>query len=180
MIPHGVQVMKRAEKANGESTHSLHIAFIGGISKEKGSLASYQLIKNGPNDVQWYLFGVWGYNELSMLEKKNYTKTGLYEREELPGLMAQYQIDLVCILPIWPETYCYTLSEAIMCGVPSIVTDIGALGERMRELNCGWLVSVEHAYEEALEIIERIHDKNEEYQEKLNTARSLQVKPWMK
>lgn len=176
VIPHGVQVMKRAEKANGESTHSLHIAFIGGISKEKGSLASYQLIKNGPNDVQWYLFGVWGYNELSMLEKKNYTKTGLYEREELPGLMAQYQIDLVCILPIWPETYCYTLSEAIMCGVPSIVTDIGALGERMRELNCGWLVSVEHAYEEALEIIERIHDKNEEYQEKLNTARSLQVK----
>lgn len=147
-----------------------NVAFLGGISKEKGSLASYKLIKNGPNDVHWYLLGVWGYNELSMLEKNNYTKTGLYEREELPGLLKQYQIDLVCILPIWPETYCYTLSEAILCGIPSIVTDIGALGERMRETDCGWIVPVDQAYEESIKIIERIKGKGSEYQDKQRKA----------
>lgn len=159
-----------------EEEKALHVAFIGGISKEKGSYTSSQLIKNGPEDVQWYLFGVWGYNELSMLDKKNYTKTGLYERDELPKLVAEHKIDVICILPIWPETYCYTLSEALMCGAPVIATDIGALGERMREMDCGWLVSVDHSYEEALAIIKRIKDKGAEYQEKKANVRNLKLK----
>lgn len=174
VIPHGMETMDKKRKPNNSG--EFHVAFIGGISKEKGSHASYQLIKNGPKDITWYLFGMWGYNELSMLDRRNYVKSGLYEREELPELMEKYEIDLVCILPIWPETYCYTLSEAIMCGVPVIATDIGALGERMRELDCGWLVSVEHAYEESLEIIKRIMDKGNIYQEKLEATRQLTVK----
>ena len=173
VIPHGMQPMSCENKADSDK---FHVAFIGGISKEKGSYTSYQLIKNGPSDVEWYLFGVWGYNELSMLEKKNYTKTGLYERHELPGLVEKYQIDLICILPIWPETYCYTLSEAIMCGAPVITTDIGALGERMKELKCGWTVSVERAYEEALEIILRVKDKGPEYQKKKELVQAMSVK----
>ena len=173
VIPHGMKTMTC--KTFG-GTDQLHVAFVGGISKEKGSYTSSRLIKNGPTDVQWYLFGVWGYNELSMLDKKNYTKTGLYERDELPQLIAKYQIDVICILPIWPETYCYTLSEALMCGVPIIATDIGALGERMREFNCGWLVSVDNAYKESLEIIERIKDKGSEYQEKKALVRKITVK----
>ncbi|MBQ6833811.1 MAG: glycosyltransferase [Lachnospiraceae bacterium] len=173
VIPHGMKTMSCSKK---DSSKELRVAFIGGISKEKGSFTAYQLIKNGPSDIHWYLFGVWGYNELSMLDKKNYTKTGLYERHELPGLIEKHQIDLICILPIWPETYCYTLSEAIMCGVPVIATDIGALGERMRKMECGWLVSVEHAYEEALEIILRIKGKNEEYHKIRNIVECLTVK----
>lgn len=34
-------------------------------------------------------------------------------------------------LSIWPETYCLTLSESWDCGLVPIVTDIGALGERV-------------------------------------------------
>lgn len=173
-IYHGMEPMRQIPDTC--KTPGFRVAFIGGISKEKGSLASCQLIKNSPSGITWHLFGVWGYNDLSMLERKNYIKTGLYEREELPDLMEKHRIDLVCILPIWPETYCYTLSEAIMCGVPVIATDIGALGERVRKLNCGWLVIPEHAYEEALAIIQRIQDKGAEYQEKHRLIRSLKVK----
>lgn len=173
VIPHGMKQMKHVKQVKSDQ---FHVAFIGGISKEKGSYTSYRLIKNGPKDIQWFLFGVWGYNELSMLEQKNYTKTGLYERDDLPELIEKHQVDLVCILPIWPETYCYTLSEAIMCGIPVIATDIGALGERMRELNCGWLVSVEHAYEETVDILNRIKEKGSEYQEKLGIVNAIKVK----
>lgn len=173
VIPHGMKSMVCDVK---EETEKLHVAFIGGISKEKGSYVSSQLIKNGPDDVEWYLFGVWGYNELSMLDKKNYTKTGLYERDELPKLIAEHKIDVICILPIWPETYCYTLSEALMCGAPVIATDIGALGERMRELDCGWLVSVENAYQDTLAVINRIKDKGMEYQEKKVHVKKLVLK----
>lgn len=173
VIPHGVKPMKR-EKRTGSG--KLHVAFIGGLSREKGAALSCRLIKNGPRDVEWFLFGVWGYSELSLMEKRNYTKTGLYERDDLPALMEQYQIDVACILPVWPETYCYTLSEAIMCKVPVIATDIGALGERMRKMDCGWLVSVEHAYEETLEIIKRIRDKGPEYQKKRDAVAGLKLK----
>jgi hypothetical protein len=34
---------------------------------------------------------------------------------------------------IWPETYCLTLSEASTIGLVPVVTDIGALGERVTE-----------------------------------------------
>ena len=173
VIPHGVRQMKCNIK---ELSDQFRIAFIGGISKEKGSYISYQLIKNGPRDVHWFLFGVWGYNELSMLDKSNYTKTGLYERDELPALIEKYKIDLICILPIWPETYCYTLSEAIMCGVPVIATNIGALGERMCEMDCGWIVSPENAYEESLAIIKRIKDRGLEYQGKKRNLQKFPVK----
>lgn len=173
VVPHGVASMKRNAT---NSSSQLHVAFLGGVSKEKGQEASWQMIKKGPKTVQWYLFGVWGYNDLSMNNRRNYTKTGLYERDELPELMEKYQIDLVCILSIWPETYSYTLSEAIMYGVPAIVTDIGALGERMREMNCGWIVSTEHTYEEALKIIERIKDKGDEYQEKKAIVSNTHIK----
>ncbi len=173
VIPHG---MKSMNCTHHSETGQFHVAFVGGISKEKGSYTSYRLIKDGPSDIQWFLFGVWGYNELSMLDKKNYTKTGLYERDDLPQLIEKYAIDLICILPIWPETYCYTLSEAIMCGIPVIATDIGALGERMHELGCGWIVSVEHAYEETMDILRRIKEKGPEYQEKLAQVRALKVK----
>ncbi len=173
VIPHGVKPMKREK---GKESEKLHIAFIGGLSREKGAALSCRLIKNGPGDVEWFLFGVWGYSELSLMKKRNYTKTGLYERDDLPGLMVKYQIDVACILPIWPETYCYTLSEAIMCKVPVIATDIGALGERMRAMNCGWLVSVENAYEETLEIIKRIRNKGTEYQEKRDAVARKKLK----
>ena len=33
---------------------------------------------------------------------------------------------------IWPETYCITLSEAWQAGLVPVVSDIGALGERVR------------------------------------------------
>ena len=39
-------------------------------------------------------------------------------------LLEDNNIDVVCILPTWPETFCYTLSEAITCNVPVFATDI--------------------------------------------------------
>lgn len=108
--------------------------FLGKVSKEKGNRVSYQLIQIGSQDVFWFLFDVREFNKLSMLEKSKYIKNGLYEHEELSGLITQYPIDLVHILPIWPEAYCDTLSEATLCGISSIIADIGALSECMYEL----------------------------------------------
>ncbi|MBQ8603619.1 MAG: glycosyltransferase [Oscillospiraceae bacterium] len=173
VIPHGIGGEKIYSSTN---EGDFNIAFVGGISKEKGSYISSQLIKNSPKNVHWFLFGISGNNELSSLDRKNYTKTGPYEREELQGLLLEHKIDLVCILSRFRETYCYTLSEAVNCSIPVIATDIGALGERMRRDGFGWLVSMEDTYNETMRIIERIKNRGEEYARKKEIAEKYIVK----
>jgi GT2 family glycosyltransferase/glycosyltransferase involved in cell wall biosynthesis len=107
---------------------NLHVAFIGGMSPAKGSQLAHQTIKNSSKSINWYIFGGIGDEDLDSIEQENVIKTGWYQREELRSLIKSYKIDLVCILPIWPETFCYTISEALLCGVPVIGTDVGAVG----------------------------------------------------
>jgi len=134
----------------------LNIAFIGGINVEKGGRQIAEIIKKSDLNVKWYIFGGLGCNELETLDAKNLVKTGWYKPEELPRLILENDIDLIGLLSVWPETYSYTLSEAINCNVPVIVTDIGALGERIDAINCGWKVPVNSIVDEFKRIVEQI------------------------
>ena len=44
------------------------------------------------------------------------------------------------LLSTWPETFSYTLTESIAANVPPIVTNMGALAERVSSDEIGWLV----------------------------------------
>lgn len=143
------------EKENGKSS-ALNVAFIGGLNIAKGSQIAYQMIKNGSMDINWFIFGGIGDGDLTFLEQKNLFKTGWYRREDLPNLFSLYKIDIVCILPIWPETFCYTITEVLLCGIPVIVTDIGALGERARKMGCGWILPRGADYKDVLNLLDEI------------------------
>lgn len=41
---------------------------------------------------------------------------------------------------IWPETFSYTTSEAILLGYPVVCFDLGAPAERIRAFDCGMVV----------------------------------------
>mgnify|MGYP000736071732 len=122
------------------------------------------MIKHGSKNIHWYVFGIMGHCDLGMLQQDNYTKIGQYKREDLPELMQKYEIDLVGILPIWPETFCYTLSESVLCGVPVIASDIGAISERIHKHLCGWIVEQNSSWKDILDKIEYIRLHSEEYQ----------------
>lgn len=178
VIEHGSDpfpVATVTKKERMESS-SFRVAFVGGISDAKGSYCASQLVKNSSRTIKWHLFGIYGHNDLSVVEHSNFIKTGKYNREELPQLLNKYKIDLICILPIWPETFCYTISEAILYGIPVIATDIGALGERIRKMDCGWLVPYTATYKDILNIIDRIKDRGEEYQAKKEKALSASIR----
>jgi hypothetical protein len=55
---------------------------------------------------------------------------GAYDPDDAENLLRQADVSLH--LSIWPETYCLTLSESFRAGLVPVVTDIGALGERVR------------------------------------------------
>ena len=62
----------------------------------------------------------------------------------------------MCIPAIWPETFCYVLSEALLGGVPVVATDIGALGERVKKSGMGWLLPQESTAQDYLRVIDEI------------------------
>ena len=127
---------------NIDDTKRPNIAFIGGMVLEKGSEIAYKLITANKQDYNWFIFGgINGNDPLARLKQDNLIKIGQYSRNEICKLLSDYEIDLVCILPIWGETFCYTLSEALLSNIPVLATDIGAVGERVKKLHCGWCVS---------------------------------------
>ena len=139
-----------------DKIYKFRVAFIGGLDVAKGSKVVYDIINQGAHDVQWFTFGTVGDEKLQNLSKENYTAIGKYHAKDLPKLIEMHHIDIIGILSIWPETYSYTMSEAIMCEKPVIVTDIGALGERMKKYGCGYTVSVEHAAQEFIQYVDDV------------------------
>ncbi len=141
------------------------IAFLGGLNEAKGSQIAYEMIKQSGDQYDWYIIGGIGDPNLHTLEKKNVHKTGWYKRESVNTILRQNRIDLVCILPIWPETFCYTVSEAQLAGVPVLATDIGALGDRLRQDKTGWLIRPEAGAKGALRALEDIFADTAKFQQ---------------
>lgn len=74
------------------------------------------------------------------LKFKHVVFYGEYDNDQLPEILTGKHVSLH--LSIWPETYCITLSEAWNSGLVPIVTDLGALGERVTK-KYGFKVKVE-------------------------------------
>ena len=76
---------------------------------------------------------------LARLDRPNVTCHGRYAPGDT-GLLAQ--ADIALHLSIWPETYCISLSETWQAGLVPIVSDIGALGERVEHGVNGFKVRI--------------------------------------
>lgn len=68
---------------------------------------------------------------------------GTYTRDGFTDLVRAVRPHVIGIFPIWAETYCHTLSESWMTGIPVVATDIGAVAERIRKHGGGVLVPVD-------------------------------------
>lgn len=123
------------EDARQEERNWLRIAFIGGLNRAKGAEIASEMIRGKRDGVEWYVFGGLGNDKLECIKQDNLLKTNYYNPEDLPTLLRLHRIDAACVFSLWPETYSYTLSEAVLQGIPVVVSDIGALGERGRKYN---------------------------------------------
>lgn len=62
---------------------------------------------------------------------------GTYRVKDLQHLLNRYGITRWLIPSVWPETFCYTVHEALQTGLPAMGFDIGAQGEALRAANNG-------------------------------------------
>ena len=140
VVEHGVEVIDvscvKTVKANG----CFNVAFVGAMAIHKGGNILKELKnKNVGKDIKIHLFGK---SEIPALYKSNanYINHGPYTRGELPKLLIENGIDLVCIFATWPETYSYTLTECYMAHIPVLTFDLGAVGDRVKKDNLGWTI----------------------------------------
>ena len=161
VVEHGVKVEKIEFKDQKEKD-TFDIAFVGAMAIHKGSMVLRNLINkcNNPK-IKIHLFGK-SEDELLTKNRKNYIYHGPYKRGELPQLLVNNNIDLVCMFTTWPETYSYTLTESYMAKVPVISFDIGAVGDRIKKDKLGWVVSFDN-FDKILEKIEEISNNKDEY-----------------
>lgn len=175
VVEHGIDKnIEFISKDVSKSEEKFKIAFIGGLSRNKGSGIIHDIVKNNKNkNIEWHLFGNIGDQRLNLLDKKDLIKHGRYDRNEIEKLLTENDINLVGIFSIWPETYSYTLSESIVAGIPTLVTDIGALGERVKKYDIGWTIKYDADYKEILSKVCEIIENEQFYVEKKNNVKKM-------
>ena len=153
------------------------IALIGGISQVKGSDRILEIMeKHLGDEYEWYLIGAVGDARISALRNENLHKVGFYAPEDLKEICSSLKPDLALFLSTWPETFCYTLSEAILNGIPVLGTELGAIGERIRKNEYGWTVPHTATGREIVEKIDSIFVNLSEYESVLDRARTFKEK----
>ena len=142
----------------------------------KGSNILKSLVnKNTDSNIKIHLFGKSEDKALAQ-SKNNYINHGPYTRGELPQLLVDNDIDLVCMFTTWPETYSYTLTESYMAGVPVLTFDLGAVGDRVKKDDLGWTIKFNTDSAKILDKIKEISKNKEEYNKKKNNFKNYKFK----
>ncbi len=115
------------------------VAVIGAIGLEKG----YEVLLACARDAAWrdlpLEFIVIGHSidDKRLLATGRVFITGEYRPEEAVELIRAQQASLALIPSVWPETWCFTLTEAWQAGLNAACFDIGAPAERIRRSGRG-------------------------------------------
>ena len=175
VIEHGYNINVEPNKKD-INNEILNIAFVGSITKIKGLNLFVNLIPLVKGSkIRVHLFGT--SHKISITSDGiNYINHGRYEREDLPKLLIDNNIDIVCLPSICAETFSYTLSESFMCNIPVIALNIGAIAERIRRYDAGWVLPINTDAKQLFDFIEDIRtNKREEYLLKRENLKKHQV-----
>ena len=123
-----------------ESSSYYRVGLIGAISDVKGyqliqECADYAINFNLP--IKFIIFG-YTKDDSILEEYSNVNIVGNFNNfEDLQEKLTSYPCDIAAFLSIWPETYSYTLSEALLLGLIPFGLNIGAIGERIKNIPGG-------------------------------------------
>lgn len=140
IIPHGTPGgLTRVPQHRGRK----RVAFLGTFHAVKGSQHFAELVALCPEaEVEWWIIGgVEDHRTLDAIRRSTKIQTtGPYARENLGRLLTTVRPSVVVIPTPIPESWCFTLTEALLAGVPVLAYDHGAVAERLRSLD--WSVGL--------------------------------------
>ena len=120
----------------------LTIAVVGAIGVEKGYGILLACARDAAARGLKLRFAVIGYtiDDTPLLETGHVSVTGPFETGEAAALIRGSGATLALLPSIWPETWCYALSDIWEGGLNAAVFDIGAPAERVRQAGRGWVL----------------------------------------
>lgn len=174
IIPNGIDIDSFSEFAYCDKKVGKikNVAFIGGLNVHKGSNLAKQIIKNKNKNIQYHLFGT-SSDSFFLKDYDNYKYHGEYQKKDLPKLLNDYHIDLVLMLSICPESFSYVLSETAYAKIPVIALDIGAIGNRTKQMGIGIVLDYKSDYKKIIENMKSIFDEKnyKKYLKKLDQVK---------
>lgn len=160
IVEHGIDVKPTMQKVL-KSSKKFNIAFVGAIGYHKGSDILVDLSKKLYfTNIKLHLFGIL---DRPLNNNRHYIDHGRYNREELQELLSNNNIDLICLFSLCPETYSFTLSESLMSGIPALAFDIGAIAERIKKDNIGYVIPLTNDAKTIKKKIKEILKDKEQY-----------------
>jgi hypothetical protein len=118
------------------------IGIVGAIGPHKGSALLEQIwALPGASAFRWVLIGYTGERNYPQQDAQlDLTVHGPFAAEDTTELLQHYTVDLVYFPNQLAESFSYALSDVWNARVPVAVPDAGALGERCRAIDGGWLL----------------------------------------
>lgn len=144
VAPHPDIVASLPSPAPSTSKHNRNRPFtvlvIGALSRIKGGATLEACaIDAAKRDLPFH-FALIGYAWRPLLAPADFLSvTGEYKDEDLPQMIESIDPDIIWFPALWPETYSYTLSAALKAARPIVVTDLGALTERIGGRQWSWV-----------------------------------------
>lgn len=135
--PHWDEAPITPLKQNRKAGEPLRILTLGGIAPHKGSMVLKECAEDAKKRGLAIEFTLIGFSDIDWQLKKHIPVSGPYKAHELPDLLEQGQFDVIFLPAVWPETFNYTLSEALHYGLYPVCFDIGAIARRVKELGYG-------------------------------------------
>ena len=84
---------------------------------------------------------------------------GEYLTEELESLIKKYNINVIFMATIVPETFSFTISEAMKLQLPIVCYNIGAQANRLKKYTFGKVIELDTPPEGVIQSLKEIHTK---------------------
>ncbi len=172
VIEHGINVSNLYKKLYEipQSDKTTKILFLGNLYFQKGSSVIRELYDLDKNSYLEFHFLGHVPKELEDIGVNH----GKYELENLPSLINEIKPSFIGIFSICAESYCYTLSESWSLEIPVLVSELGALKERLLKNDGGWFIDVNNI-SDSYQMILDIKNNPIEYISKQNNIKNIKL-----
>lgn len=178
-IYHGIDHSVRKRKKSPDRK-TLNVAFLGSFTKIKGARLFEELVLKlkKEKNIKFKIIGKIG-EPLIFSKIKKQVIHREYTRKNLTEVLEAENIDLILLPSVWAETFCYTLSEALMHKIPVITTSLGAQKERLEALAGGWHFSIDDFVQETETLLLEILDRRTILEQKTQGIKPIKMRHQM-
>ena len=114
------------------------IAVLGNINSHKGLHVASRIARLRQKQCPQAQIILIGTHDPAVQMPKEVLVHGKYQVSDLTNIAKSYKITHWLIPSIWPETFCFTVHEALATGLPVFAFELGAQGEAIRHATNGY------------------------------------------